>query len=86
MSGTKKGTDKTVIITTGKNIMTVQESAEQHSLEEYNLFNMKSADQRKPYTATLEVNGKPIVMEIDTHIVMEIDMHIVMEIDMHKNC
>ena len=28
-------------------------------------FDMKSADQRKSYTLTLEVNGKPLVMEID---------------------
>ena len=44
----------------------MQESAEQHTVKEYNLFNMKSADHRKPYTVTLEVNGKPLVMEIDT--------------------
>ena len=49
-----------------ENIKTVQESAEQHSVEEYNLFNMKSEDQRKPYTVTLDVNGKPPVMETDT--------------------
>ena len=34
-------------------------------MDEYNLFNMKSVDQRKPYTVTLEVNEKPLVMEID---------------------
>ena len=44
----------------------MQESAEQHSMEEYSLFNMKSMDQRKPYMVTLKVNGKPLVMEIDT--------------------
>ena len=44
----------------------MQESAEQHSVEEYNLFNMKLADERKPYTVTLEVNGKPLAMELDT--------------------
>ena len=44
----------------------MQKSAEQHSVEEYDLFNMKSADQRKLYTVTVEVNGKPVVMEIDT--------------------
>ena len=43
----------------------MQESAEQHSVEEYNLFNMKSTDQRKPYKVTIDVNGKPIVMETD---------------------
>ena len=37
------------------------------SVEEYdNLFNMKPADQRKPYTVTLEVNGEPLVMKFDT--------------------
>ena len=44
----------------------MQESVEQHSMEEYILFNMKSVDQQEPYTVTLEVNGKPLVMEIDT--------------------
>ena len=52
----------------GKNVKTVQESAEQHSMEEYDLFNMKSVNQCKPYTVTLEVNGKPLVMEIDAAI------------------
>ena len=58
LSGTKKGTDKTVGMK-GKNVKTVQESVEQHSVEEYNLFNMNSVDQWKPYTVILEVNGKP---------------------------
>ena len=44
----------------------MQESAEQHSIEGYNLFNMKSTDERKLYTVTLEANGKLLVMEIDT--------------------
>ena len=65
MSGTKKGTNKTIRIK-GKTVKTVLESAEQHTVEESNLFNMKSADQRKPYTVTSKVNGKPLVMEIDT--------------------
>ena len=42
----------------------MQESAEQHSVEEYSVFNMKPADPRTPYT--VEVNGKPLVMESDT--------------------
>ena len=44
----------------------MQESAEQHSVEEYNPINMKSVDQRQPYMVMLKVNGKPLVMEIDT--------------------
>ena len=54
----KKATDKTVRMK-GKNVKIVQESAEQHSMKEYNLFNMKAADQRKPYTV-LELNRKPL--------------------------
>ena len=65
LSGTKRHTDKTVRIK-GKNDSTMQESTEQHSVEEYNPIDMKSADERNPYTETLEVNGKPLVMEFDT--------------------
>ena len=46
--------------------MIVQESAEQHSVKVYILFDMKSADQLKPYVVKLEINGKPLVMKIDT--------------------
>ena len=56
MSGTIKGYSQTLRVK-GKNVKTVQELVELHSMEEYNYFSMKSAHQRKPYTVTLKVNG-----------------------------
>ena len=64
VSGTKGGTGKSANAK-DKNVKTVQESAEEHSMEEYNLFNMKSTNQHQPYMVMLEVNGKALVMEID---------------------
>ena len=51
----KRGSNKTVGIK-GKNVKTVQEAAEQHSVQEYNLFNMRSAGQEK--TIHINISGE----------------------------
>ena len=63
LSGIKRGTGKTAN-TKGKNVM--QESVELHFVEQCNLFSMKSADWCQSYMVKLEVNEKPLVVEINT--------------------
>ena len=54
MSGNKKEYRQNCTYKGKRNIKVVKESAEQYFVEKYNLFNMKSADQCKPYMVMLK--------------------------------